>query len=258
MLVGVFAVLIATSVASAALISHFGQVQANVGAKQLFILDGTAGDHTVTHTFDLTGGYCESVEHTIDNQGNDAEEINFETSINSYGKGSEGVYVYYREGEFQVLPHSDQNQENKDAGNIPYIEWEINGNEIEFTFENPFTWDYYFDYRVDGESGNDWAETYNTITQGECAGQLWGQYYNIVKVDAGSQETVTVTGCEEIQVGLRMGPEQNHYIDWIVFELPELDNPLTIQPGEQVDFLIQYCLDRYIQQGTYTVTTRLV
>ncbi len=117
---------------------------------------------------------------------------------------------------------SGQNDINM-AADHPYIEWTIDGNSITFTFVNPFTWLFAFDYRVDGEPGTvtEWSSI--VIEGGECAGQELGPSYNIVNVAAGATETVTVTASEEVQVGLRLGPEQDWFLDWIIFEIPTVN-----------------------------------
>jgi len=107
----------------------------------------------------------------------------------------------------------------------PYVTWEINGDEIEFTFHNPTPWLFVFDVRIDDEAGVARNKTGTDLTNmtigaGPLAGQEWGNTYHRVTVDGRSgthQVTETFTGTNEIQVGLREGAERDIYFDWIQF-----------------------------------------
>lgn len=120
--------------------------------------------------------------------------------------------------ELEVVQNSGQNAINKGLGH-PYINWTIDGLCIEFEFVNPTKWEFVFDYRVDGEEGE--SHEYSDIVinpGGELAGELIGLKYNwVVMVGVG---TVTVQVCaeEEVWVGLRVGAENDWYLDWIKFE----------------------------------------
>lgn len=148
------------------------------------------------------------------------------TATNSVGSNTATTTITVV-GELTVLPYSGQNAINKSNG-WPYIEWEINGQCIDFTFVNPTLVNpdpevgttYAFNYRIDGEEGtpNDWSDATIGGT-GECHGQLFGLNYNIVNVSAESSETVHVCAEEEVWVGLRLGPENDYYLDWIIFEV---------------------------------------
>ncbi|MDF2892850.1 MAG: hypothetical protein K0R80_3217 [Clostridia bacterium] len=114
--------------------------------------------------------------------------------------------------------NTGKNAENRNLGR-PHINYTIDGNKITFEFVNP-TYAYFaFDYRVDGEDGvaGEWAET--VIKEGELVGQKIGPSYNTVNVPAGESRTVTVTAAEEVWAGLRLGGEQNWFLDWIKFEV---------------------------------------
>jgi len=112
------------------------------------------------------------------------------------------------------------NQENKD-NNWPYVAWNINGDEIEFTFTNPtgITQSFYFDYQVDGASGHAvGGVTGFTPTSGRLNGVPWDNFHNFVVVGPGQTKTVTVSGTDEIKVRLRLGPERDYDFNWIVFQ----------------------------------------
>ena len=117
-----------------------------------------------------------------------------------------------------VIQNSGQNDINR-AADHPYIDWTINGSCIDFEFVNPTAFLFAFDYRVDREIGTitEWSNI--IIGGGELAGEEIGPSYNIVNVSAGSTETVHVCVEEEVWVGLRLGPENNWFLDWIKFEV---------------------------------------
>ena len=75
-----------------------------------------------------------------------------------------------------------------------------------------------FDYRIDGEEGEEhyWSDI--LIGEGELEGEYIGPWYNPVTVINDTYE-VTVTAEEEVWVGMRVGAKQNWYLDWIIFEL---------------------------------------
>ncbi|MBA7575288.1 hypothetical protein ES695_16755 [Candidatus Atribacteria bacterium 1244-E10-H5-B2] len=118
-----------------------------------------------------------------------------------------------------VTQNSGQNDTNRVEGH-PYINWTIDGSCIDFEFVNPTDNGYAFDYRVDREVGTvtSWS---NIIINpgGELAGEEIGPSYNIVNVSAGSTETRHVCVEEEVWVGLRLGPENDYFLDWIKFEV---------------------------------------
>ena len=118
--------------------------------------------------------------------------------------------------EFVVTQNSSQNDYNREHDR-PYIDWEIDGLEITFEFVNPTPYPFVFDYRIDGEEGeeHDWSNT--EIEEGELEGEKIGPWYNPVTVIEDTHE-VTVTAEEEVWVGMRVGAEQNWYLDWIKFE----------------------------------------
>ena len=109
----------------------------------------------------------------------------------------------------------------------PSIEWTLGtdsdtdalaDNQMEVTFKNPSAAPMVFDYRIDGESGDDTQYTGQTISSGPLAGQDFGKKYNWVVVSGGS-ETVTLTAFDGIELGARVGAEQDWYIDWIRFDV---------------------------------------
>jgi len=115
----------------------------------------------------------------------------------------------------QTPAASGQNESNR-TSNRPYIDYEIDGQCIDFTFVNPTPYLFLFDYQVDNEAGHshDWDNV--VIHEGECVAQLIGPAYNQVSTQ-NSTEKVRVCGQNSIKVGLREGAEQSWYIDWIPF-----------------------------------------
>ena len=127
------------------------------------------------------------------------------------------------EGILEVVQDSGQNDENRTLGH-PYINWTIDGLCIDFVFVNPTEFTWAFDYRVDGEEGEitEWSDI--VINGGELLGQEIGPSYNIVSMPAGQPgltKTVRVCAEEEVWVGLRLGPENDWYLDWIKFEVKQ-------------------------------------
>ncbi len=128
-----------------------------------------------------------------------------------------------------VTQDSGKNDENREwnealgtKGPRPYINWKIDGLCIEFEFVNPTIYNFAFDYRVDGEEGTigEWSST--IISGGELDGEEIGPSYNIVNMplgEPGLTKTVTVCVEEEVWVGLRLGAENDWYLDWIKFEV---------------------------------------
>ena len=123
--------------------------------------------------------------------------------------------------ELIVVQDSGQNTINKKSDH-PYINWTIDCLCIEFEFVNPTIWTWAFDYRVDGEEGEitPWSDI--IISGGELIGQEIGPSYNIVSFPAkepGLTKTVHVCVEEEVWVGMRLGDENDYYLDWIKFEV---------------------------------------
>ena len=90
---------------------------------------------------------------------------------------------------------------------------------MEVTFKNPSNATMVFDYRIDGESGENHTWTGQTISSGPLAGQDFGKEYNWVVVPDGGSQTVTLTAYDGIELGARVGGEQDYYIDWIRFDV---------------------------------------
>jgi predicted ribosomally synthesized peptide with SipW-like signal peptide len=102
---------------------------------------------------------------------------------------------------------------------LPHIKYQINGNKVTLTFINPTKWTQWFDYRVDGEIGEDDQWSTYVPDEGELNGQQLGAYYNSTEVLPGKSVVITVNVAEEVWTGLRRGPEDNWRLDWIKFEL---------------------------------------
>jgi len=252
-LIASLAIALLVGVVSAATIEWFGQVKMTATVSQAVLLDGYSYPHVIEDTVNVAGGESFCRYHWLTSQTSVPVTVVFETTYSPELTDNE-ITTSYRKLPFEVTPHSTQNEINKAAGH-PYIEWTIEGNGITFNFANPTNWLFAFDYRVDGEPGT-WTEWSGiVINGGELIGQEIGPSYNIVNVPAKSNVTVTVTACKEVQVGLRLGPENDWYLNWIVFEAPKLPTQITLQPGETLNFSICYEFAVDIYPYTYTITT---
>lgn len=121
-------------------------------------------------------------------------------------------------------PGTDDNIDNEDTPGSstaiqPTVDWVINGDAIEFTFNNPTPWTFVFDVRVDDEAGaaRPGGLSPLTVAAGPLAGQTFGDTYQRVVVAPSSSTTQTFIGSSEIEVGLREGAENLLFIDWIRF-----------------------------------------
>jgi len=149
-----------------------------------------------------------------------AESLGTTTIFVTYLTDWIDIVVVTVEGVLEVIQDSGQNAINQGLAH-PYISWTIDGLCIEFVFVNPTVYTWGFDYRVDGEAGTITPWSGITITGGELDGQEIGPSYNIVSFPAGEPgltKTVRVCAEEEVWVGLRLGDENDWYLDWIKFE----------------------------------------
>ncbi len=99
----------------------------------------------------------------------------------------------------------------------PYVEYTVDGHQITLDFVNPTPHAFVFDYRIDGETGteHDWSD--ELINEGELEGEYIGEWYNpFTLIEDSSSETLS--GNEQVWVGMRVGAEQNWYLGWIIFE----------------------------------------
>jgi len=194
-----------------------GSIEVAVGSDLVFLLEGyefqteefTMEDATASFrgTFDEVGTYSTTIEvKTTDGTLLCSKDIDIVVVEQAVAE------------QLVVTQNSGQNDINRAAGH-PYIDWTIDGSCIDFEFVNPTTVSYAFDYRVDREVGtvNSWSSI--IIGGGELAGEEIGPSYNIVNVSAGSPQTVHVCVEEEVWVGLRLGGENDWYLDWIKFEV---------------------------------------
>jgi hypothetical protein len=254
MLIAGLAIALLIGIVSAYTISYFGQIQTTAKVKQAVLLDGK--DYTqmpITEPCEVAGGETVCTVHSLQSQTSVPVTVLFETTFDPELVDAE-IKVSYRKLPFEVLPHSDQNEINKANGH-PYIEWTIGLNSITFNFVNPTAYHFAFDYRVDDEPGFLTEYSNIIIKEGELAGQQIGPSYHIVYTPPGENRTVTVTPCKKVAVGLRLGAEQAWFLDWIVFEAPELPTQITLQPGETLNFYICYEFAVNIYPGIYTITT---
>ncbi|RQD91336.1 hypothetical protein D5R95_01175, partial [Methanosalsum natronophilum] len=141
------------------------------------------------------------------------ESVNVEWMEQTGTQEEMGEYVVYDSG------RSEYN-EDYEARDRPYIEYEIIGTDIDLTFNNPTNHDYAFDHRIDFEEGKEHNWTGNEIDEGELKGEPFGEVYNTVTLseETGNAHEENVSGDEEVWTGLRLGAEQNDYMGWIIFE----------------------------------------
>ncbi len=252
MLLSMFAVLIAgTLIASAGMLTYYGTIETTANVDQSVQLRYSGNwinwNEPLPWDFTAVAGSCICKDFLIRNQAEVEAPITLDTEV--YYNGAwrspdslDSFDVTYYLDEWTDDDSGLYNGVNNENDPEPYITWVINGDgTIDITFHNPTTYYAVFDYRVDGESGEDHQWTHDTIGQGPCEGEKFGQKYNWVSINGVGEETVTVEPCYEVMVGHRVGAEQNGYIPWITIERPELDNPYTLEPGEQLDFIIEYC-----------------
>ncbi|HOZ36581.1 MAG TPA: hypothetical protein PLR18_02000 [bacterium] len=117
---------------------------------------------------------------------------------------------------FVKTQDSGQNTINQGLSR-PYITYAIDGLCIDLTFVNPTYAHFEFDYRIDGEDGTTHEYSDVLIGEGELNGEYIGLEYNPTYVAPYTERTVHVCGQSEIWAGLRVGGEQNWYLNWIKF-----------------------------------------
>ena len=259
-ILGIVAVLaLSAMMVSAGLLSYYGKIETTANVQQSVLLDGEDYTTPITHELNAYGGCCLCFPHSLYNQGCVDADLDMSTVIDGNGNGPDGVYVHYYLSDWDVV----SNEYNDIVGNVyddePYFTWSFNvDGTIDLNFYNPTTWMVVFDYQVDGEAGEDHDWTDDTISQGPCAGETFGQKYNWVVLSGEEDTTVTVDPCVSLRVGHRVGGEQQAYIPWVTFDRTEMTAPFTIGAGETIDFIVQYCFDIAIIPGTYGITTTFV
>jgi predicted ribosomally synthesized peptide with SipW-like signal peptide len=137
-------------------------------------------------------------------------------NVEFYAEQSRNNANFKCQKEFVKTQDSGQNAINQ-SSNRPYITYSIDGQCIDFEFVNPTNFLFVFDYRVDGEDGETHAYSDIVIHGGELIGKKIGPKYNWVETTAHETETMRVCGQNEIWAGLRVGAEQDWYLDWIKF-----------------------------------------
>lgn len=197
------------------------------------VVHSTAGDVNLAQTDSLTATISFQAVQARHNADYDCDELNVVVDDNDNNEGNTNPTD--PEGEnpettdpivFSLVEDEDDGRsenEINEANGWPYVSWEINGDEIEFSFHNPTgitVGPFPFEYRIDDEAAG--TDDHNvkgaTVPSGPYAGETWGDSYNFVNVPANSTETVTLTGNEKIQVRLVVGPERDYDFTWITFE----------------------------------------
>ena len=239
---------------SAGIMAYYGKVKTTVNVEQpiVFTVDGVVytGQQASEEVDCDAGDICLGENpYRVTNNGNSDKEV----TITPSGNIGNGVDVSYVGSELEVTQNSGQNEINEGL-NHPYIKYVIDGDEVELTFVNPTNFFFKFDYRIDDEEGSEhqWSEI--VINGGELQGELIGDEYNPIPVNANSNITVTVTA-SKLEVGLREGAENDWYLDWIVFELPEITSPLNVPAGSYVEFYPQFSVHPMATEGNYVVYT---
>lgn len=120
---------------------------------------------------------------------------------------------------------SEDNDANREA-DLPHVNYEVDGNEVELEFVNPTDFTFSFDYRVDGQpEGTEDEWTNDVIGEGPLEGQEFGLRYEVVTLEAQETAEVTVLAESEVEVRLARGAEQSWYFDWITIEVEDVDDP---------------------------------
>jgi predicted ribosomally synthesized peptide with SipW-like signal peptide len=161
---------------------------------------------------ETTGFICngESVTNVSQTDG-------IEADVSFYAVQSRNNANFKCQKEFVKTQDSGQNVINEGL-NRPYITYAIDGLCIDFTFVNPTYAHFVFDYRVDGEDGSPHTYSNILIDEGELNGELIGPEYNPTYTAPYQSAVKHVCGQDEIWAGLRVGGEQNWYLDWIKFQ----------------------------------------
>jgi hypothetical protein len=178
LLVAGICIVLATTLVSAALLQYFGKVETTITAKQSVLLNGQDWTNTIVNDLELTGGCCEQYAYTLENQGCVEALLDITTSINSYGKGSAGVYVtYYMSVEYD---HS----ESIDIVDIYYLQVTVEDTGdgwLQWTFDFPTeTWQgdgqlpLGLVIATDGVGGHPAFQIHNN--DGTCAAYPWGTW----------------------------------------------------------------------------------
>jgi hypothetical protein len=299
MLVGVFAVLIAcTLVASAGLLTYYGQVTTEATVQQSVQLRNVGGswrnwDNPILKSFTTTGGDCEVEDFEIRNQASIEAEIGIDTSFNTYGKGSDGVTVTYWTPEVysyqKNIPGKDGdsptiNVKVEDTGD-GWLKWTYTGDDttrttpkmtVAIDYPNGFaitTFDdgihdgWYYAPDPDVESSRVRLGDYAGY-DGETTGYAWVKTTKI-----GNVMTVSILK-SHLGDSFKWHGYANFYNGacWInpiedgkwhadLFNVnfwQPLTTPFTLQPGEELPFRIQYCFDIAIIPGQYDITSKFV
>ena len=286
-----FAILVATTLVGAAVISYYGEVKTTATVKQSIVFDGKEDNSAIEKTLDIVGGCCQCYKEKIKNRACIDGDVDFVTTYNPGLWGTEIITTIY-----QVPDTVTLQMNNKDTS------WtEVYGDGIEGTLtfdpDSP-TFDYTFN--ATGLALNtDYCLIYYADPWG---GNHPGAWIATIQTDA-SGTIVPTTGSKNIGMNIPTSPDENYVaktggkiwlvlaadydiinhvmIDWnptaylmehnlIVYtdcDLSidswmasllgtEVTGTMTIPADMDIDLILCYNFAMNIAPGTYTITTR--
>lgn len=154
------AILMTTTLVSAAVLSHYGEIKTTATVSQSIVFDGKEDNSAIEHTFDIVGGCCKCYKEKIKNRACIDGDVDFVTTYSPGLWGDEITTTIY-----QVPAMTTLVLENKDAN------WAIIGGDgiegtlvfetvkttFDYTFEATglaFSTDYSLIYYADPWGGN--------------------------------------------------------------------------------------------------------
>lgn len=257
--IAVLALALCIGLASATVLTYYGQIQVTTTVSQAVLVDGKEySEMPITEEASVVGGESFCRPHWLQSQTSVPVQLQFATTYSPDGEGITTSYWKLDEptesvaGEVDAVTPST-NEENKVKGWAHVdVSYDVNIGEVKLTFVQPRNFYACFEYRTDGNTSQmiD-TENYNTdITDG---------LYPYVCLPTIGTETITLSADEYVEVRMVFGGETDERFDWTKFDvlgtkIPEGES-FTLQPGERLDFYICYSFDPLIKAGTYTITS---
>ena len=283
-----FAILLATTLVGASVISYYGEVKTTANVKQSIVFDGKEDNSAIEKTLNIVGGCCQCYKEKIKNRACIDGDVDFVTTYNPGLWGTEIITTIY-----QVPTVTTLALNTKDAN---WDEIDTDGIEGTLSFETVKTT---FDYTLDAIGlavDTDYCLIYYADP---WKGNHPGAYIGTFKSDGDG--AISTTGSKNLAMNLPSEPDAN-YLDgaklWLVLasdyntatfemtgwnpdsylfehelvaysdcniEVPcwlasmlgtEVTTTLTIPAEDYVQLIICYNFAMNIAPGTYTITTR--